>query len=149
MIEYEIKAKLNNNSIITLSKDCECVTHDGPHWVYMDILDKSRWKESLDEAIKNKDISILYYKKENHPDLMRLATKKQNMISRNIVELIMPFSDNELEKYTKNYCKSFEYKESIGVLKKCSTCSGSGRDKNYIQEICKTCQGSKYLKAGE
>jgi len=33
-----MKAELTNGTTIELVKDCECLTHDGPHWVHMDRL---------------------------------------------------------------------------------------------------------------
>jgi len=29
-------ARLSDGRVIRLSKDCECVTHEGPHFLYMD-----------------------------------------------------------------------------------------------------------------
>ena len=33
-----MKALLTNGTIVTLQKDCECQTHDGPHWLHMDAM---------------------------------------------------------------------------------------------------------------
>lgn len=31
-----MKAMLSNGSVIELKKDCECLAHDGPHWLHTD-----------------------------------------------------------------------------------------------------------------
>jgi len=35
-----MKAELESGEIVTLEKDCECITHNGPHWVYADDLSR-------------------------------------------------------------------------------------------------------------
>lgn len=31
-----MKAQLTNGQIVELPKECDCVTHDDPHWLHMD-----------------------------------------------------------------------------------------------------------------
>ncbi len=33
-----MQAQLKDSSIVDLHKDCSCVTHEGPHWIYADDL---------------------------------------------------------------------------------------------------------------
>lgn len=35
-----MKARLKTGKVITLEKDCDCITHTGPHWLYMDELER-------------------------------------------------------------------------------------------------------------
>lgn len=37
-----MKAELENGEIITLEKDCDCITHEGPHWVHLDRIYKEK-----------------------------------------------------------------------------------------------------------
>jgi hypothetical protein len=75
LVEYAVKAKLESGEIVTLEKDCDCVIHDGPHWVYMDAFDRRLAKD-------NKDVSM---------ELNRLDGKKRMFKRYGIVELIPPF----------------------------------------------------------
>ncbi len=31
-----VRYQLQNGEIVDAPKDCECIMHDGPHWLYMD-----------------------------------------------------------------------------------------------------------------
>lgn len=42
-----LKYRLIDGRIVAAEKDCQCVTHDGPHWVHQDDLWKSRNREFL------------------------------------------------------------------------------------------------------
>jgi len=35
-----MKAQLIDGSVVELKKDCECGTHEGPHWLYLDRIDR-------------------------------------------------------------------------------------------------------------
>lgn len=35
-----------------MSKDCECITHEGPHWLHLDGLDRRRNLEHLRRAVE-------------------------------------------------------------------------------------------------
>ena len=41
-IQRMMRAELESGKIIDLVRDCECITHDGPHWLHMDQLSKQR-----------------------------------------------------------------------------------------------------------
>lgn len=43
----------------TLEKDCNCASHDGPHWIYMDRLWRDKNKALLDPA--GKTLSQCYF----------------------------------------------------------------------------------------
>lgn len=35
-----MRALLTNGEIVELAKDCNCITHEGPHWLHMSQIDK-------------------------------------------------------------------------------------------------------------
>jgi hypothetical protein len=80
LVSYVVKGKLEDGTIVELKKDCDCITHDGPHWIYMDCLDRTITKEN----IKNDSVNI-------HSELIRLDNKKRLMKQHGIIELILPF----------------------------------------------------------
>ena len=41
-----MKAKNTSGEIIDLPKDCDCLSHDGPHWIHFDAL----WKQSNEQV---------------------------------------------------------------------------------------------------
>lgn len=73
-----MKFKLSNGDIVEAIKDCQCVTHEGPHWLHMDDLHKT----------KNQQY------KENNPrafiigEQARLKNKLYEMTSRQITEIL-------------------------------------------------------------
>jgi len=80
LVHYVVKAKLEDGSVVNLEKDCDCVLHDGPHWVYMDICDRQRTKKNI--INRTPDISL---------ELMRLNEKIRLFNQKRIIELILPF----------------------------------------------------------
>ena len=79
-----MKFILKTGEIIEAKKDCECVTHDGPHWIHMDNIHKqSNWKLYDDK-------NTFGYAKE---ELARLKEKKYQMDSRGIVQIIRGEND--------------------------------------------------------
>ncbi len=46
-----MKARLTDGSIVDLPRDCDCLTHDGPHWLYMDTHTKQRLQVDYVEPI--------------------------------------------------------------------------------------------------
>lgn len=42
-----MKARLTDGSVVELAKDCDCITHDGPHWLHYDAL----WR-AINQEIK-------------------------------------------------------------------------------------------------
>ena len=44
----KFKAELTNGQIVALKKDCDCLTHDGPHWLHANLLWKQRNLRILD-----------------------------------------------------------------------------------------------------
>ena len=79
-----IKAKLFTDEIVTLEKDCGCIIHNGPHWIYTDEMDR------------NYNLNEYYYKEHydafTFSELRRLQTKKYNMLANNVKEY---WFDNE------------------------------------------------------
>ncbi len=74
-----MKAKLTDGTIIGLAKDCECITHSGPHWLHMDTLDKEQATEMLERGNVQGHISL---------ELARLDRKLDEMISRGPEEIV-------------------------------------------------------------
>lgn len=70
-----MKARLTDGQVVDLVKDCECRTHEGPHWLHMDALDRER----------NRALSPRGFIKEEQA---RLREKAWNMEHRGIVEIL-------------------------------------------------------------
>lgn len=78
-----MRAELTNGETIELTKDCECVTHDGPHWLHMDRLWHDRNMQLLDgEWSQQKAIALATV------ELQRLLKKGSNMHRLNIKRII-------------------------------------------------------------
>lgn len=84
-----MKARLKSGEIITLVKDCECLHHTQPHFLYINELDA--------DANHGLRLHILINKQENDPQAIagyalreqqRLQRLQYEMESRGIVELI-------------------------------------------------------------
>lgn len=84
-----MKAKLKSGEIIELVKDCECITHEGPHFLHINEIDA--------DANHGLRLHILINKQENDPQAIagyalreqqRLQRLQYAMESRRIVELI-------------------------------------------------------------
>lgn len=73
-----MKFKLQNGQIMAAKKDCNCVTHNGPHWIHMDDLDKELNKPLL----KSNPLGFAINEKA------RLDRKLREMNSRQIVEIL-------------------------------------------------------------
>ncbi len=43
-------AKLNDGSVVELPKDCDCITHEGPHWLHANDLWRGRNRSLMDNA---------------------------------------------------------------------------------------------------
>lgn len=53
-------AKLRNGERVLLTQDCDCVDHEGPHWLYAN----DKWREAnkkLEEIAAGPDIEKAYY----------------------------------------------------------------------------------------
>lgn len=76
-------ARLTDGRVVILEKDCNCATHDGPHWLHMDSVDKS-----LNAGILNKSSSIAELRAFAEAEQRRLAGKLREMNQRQIVEIL-------------------------------------------------------------
>jgi len=76
-------ARLTNGSIVPLLKDCGCGTHDGPHWLHMDRIDRDQNKSLLDGATSSAEIKAFMEAEQR-----RLAEKLREMKARNIEEIL-------------------------------------------------------------
>lgn len=74
-----MKAKLITGDTIELTKDCDCITHIGPHWLHMNDFDKRRNAEMLESG--NLNGHIVY-------ELLRLEQLEYMMVKLGIVEII-------------------------------------------------------------
>lgn len=76
------KFKLKDGSIIEAVKDCECLFHEGPHWLHMDEI----WREKNRNILANGGLSaVLAYPRE---EFRRLESKNREMDALGIVETI-------------------------------------------------------------
>jgi hypothetical protein len=87
-------ARLTDESVVELLKDCGCVTHEGPHWLHYDHLIRAQNRRLLvrlqAQAAAPTDVgswAVLCdaYARE---ELARLREKRQEMEQRGIVELL-------------------------------------------------------------
>lgn len=77
-----MRAELVDGSIVDLQKDCDCLTHDGPHWLHMDRVWHAMNRELLQpETVQAWDAFV----KE---DLARLQFKGREMERQGIKRLI-------------------------------------------------------------
>lgn len=74
-----MKAKLIDGSVVELIKDCDCITHIGPHWLHMNNL----WHERNQKLL---DTGNLYG--FMHEEVLRLEQKAYDMESKEISEII-------------------------------------------------------------
>lgn len=77
-----MKAELNSGEIIDLVKDCECITHDGPHFLHMNQLDKEQSQKYLN--MKTNGGSLAFAQNE----IARLNRLDYELRARKIVKLI-------------------------------------------------------------
>lgn len=38
--------------VVRLDRDCGCQAHDGPHWLHVDVLDRLRTREMIEQCLK-------------------------------------------------------------------------------------------------
>ena len=74
-----MRARLSNGDVVTLAKDCACQAHEGPHWLYLDEMEKAE----ASRALKAQDLFEVIFIEQ-----ARLKAKVWNMEHRGIVELI-------------------------------------------------------------
>jgi hypothetical protein len=92
-----MKAKLKTGEIVTLEKECECICHNDPHWVYMDRLDRARNRKILESGTF---LGAIGFAQE---DLIRVREKLRQMESLGIVELIAEPADEFTELQQRRY----------------------------------------------
>jgi hypothetical protein len=92
-----MKAQLTNGQIVELEKDCECVIHDGPHWLHMDAFDKAQNRELIEKAKALTEgqptmidvmMAEVHFRRIGELERVRLITKLNEMESRKIERLI-------------------------------------------------------------
>ena len=74
-----MRARLNSGQVVTLEKDCTCPTHNGPHWLHVDALERAGASRALEARELFDHIFI---------EQARLQAKAWNMNRHGIVELI-------------------------------------------------------------
>lgn len=77
-----MQAELMDGSIVELQKDCDCVTHAGPHWLHMDGL----WR-AMNQALLQPETARAWDAFVNE-DLARLRVKRIEMERFGIKRLI-------------------------------------------------------------
>lgn len=95
-----MRAKLKDGAIVELVKDCECIIHDGPHWLYSDGMTRAMLDRDFRELIERiiakgaaatenevRHCEVLF---ENYAErqIVRLNELQRNMAQRGIVEFI-------------------------------------------------------------
>lgn len=81
-----MKARLSTGEVIELEQDCDCVIHEGPHWLHMDSVDKSLNRPLYERAIRGERLAAYAFARQEQ---RRLSTKLREMESRNIVEILI------------------------------------------------------------
>ena len=74
-----MRARLTNGEVVTLEKDCTCAAHNGPHWLYLDEMERAE----ASRATKAQDLFEVIFIEQ-----ARLQSKRWNMERQGIVELI-------------------------------------------------------------
>jgi len=81
-----IRAKLENGEVVTLEKDCDCVIHEGPHWLYMDDMDKKLNAPLRERAMRGEPLA---FKAFAEAELRRLGAKRSEMERRSITAILL------------------------------------------------------------
>lgn len=74
-----ITFRLADNSVVAAVKDCECRSHDGPHWLY----DNDLWRSSNERLRTAGNIRGFIV-----ADLARVKEKRWHMERENIAEIM-------------------------------------------------------------
>jgi len=77
-----LKAETAAGEIITLEKECTCITHNDPHWIYMDRLDRERNRKVLEAG------TFLALMRMAIEETTRLAEKRHHFERLGIVRVI-------------------------------------------------------------
>lgn len=96
-----MRARLINGQIVELAQDCECVTHDGPHWLHMSQVDRLlNYKilpriQEMEERLKSGDADChdaAWYEQAvvqlAQAERMRLGALRRKYESLGIVEIM-------------------------------------------------------------
>ena len=83
-----MRAELNTGEIVTLQKDCGCVTHNDPHWTYMDRVAADLNSRLLEPTGKTPEQRWHGLHGAAIEEGARLAQKLRDMQRRGIVRLI-------------------------------------------------------------
>lgn len=80
-----VEVRLESGETITLAKDCDCVMHEGPHWLHMDEVDKRLNTPLRERAMQGE---LLAVKAFVEAELRRLGSKRREMERLKIAEII-------------------------------------------------------------
>lgn len=118
-----MKVELKSGEIVTIEKDCECITHNGPHWVHMD----RTWKKMNQEMPATSPLT-LHARAE--AEVRRLDEKGRMMKSLGIVRLIAEpcdeLSNLQKERLARHYAEIAKRAEA-----RCPT-PKADREKRYV-----------------
>ncbi len=106
-------AKMKSGEIVTLAKDCGCINHNEPHWVYEDRLFREMNRKLLIPKEGQHHPSMMALHGFVIEDLARVQEKLRNMESRGIVELIDEPSDELTELQKRRYQDHLKYVRSL------------------------------------
>lgn len=79
-----IRARLVSGEVVSLEKDCNCVIHEGPHWLHMDDVDKRLNQSLRNRAVTGEPLAVRAYAQS---ELKRLGEKRREMERRGIEEI--------------------------------------------------------------
>lgn len=88
-----MKAELASGEIVNLQKDCNCLTHNDPHWTYMDRVSRAINRKLLDPEGKTPEQRYYGAGGFAKEDLVRVEAKLREMKQRGIVRLIPEDAD--------------------------------------------------------
>jgi hypothetical protein len=88
-----MKAELKSGEIVTLEKDCNCVTHNDPHWTYADRVARKLNREMFYAEGKTPEQRYCAVCGMAIEEPARLQQKIRDMERRGIVRLIPEESD--------------------------------------------------------
>lgn len=132
-----MKAELKSGEIITLAKECECVTHNDPHWIYMDRLDHERNRWPLTQP-QPTFLGLIGMASE---EVTRLAEKRRNFERLGIVRVIPEASDELTEvqrernrRFAESYAKEVQARIDAQTPKPAVTPGEARRERRNRKE---------------
>lgn len=89
-------AELVDGRVVALPKDCACQTHDGPHWLHMDRIDRDQNRGLLQAARRNGTLVVALLHEHAAAELRRLAEKDKHLRANRVARIIPHPSEADL-----------------------------------------------------